>query len=171
MTKLIQTLIAVAALSLATTTTYAQAQSSVEFKKNTFLGMLNPKSWDGPYWWGLNSAVDNLAVSHVSGREVRSDRAGVRAFVISLRLTNLGDSVAGKKSLSLRGADRAADDRVFSVLRELNPSPQPWSIGKGSSVPALAPGAAAELSIVVYQNDSRLVDAQESLLELEVSAE
>jgi hypothetical protein len=171
MSRLLKTLIIVAALGCITTSTQAL---SAEFKYHYFIGMINPKSWDGPWWWGLRSSVADVAVSHVSGREIRSDRAGHRAFAVSFKLSNIGDNVAGRKALVLGGADQSVSDRFLSALRPALPdSAQTWSVGEPAVVAALAPGESAEASIIVYQEATRALDETEqaALVELEVSAQ
>lgn len=171
MSNLVRSIIVAAALCFATSSS-ANALSA-EFKHNYFIGMINPKSWDGPWWWGLRSAVKAVAVSHVSGKEIRSDRRGTRAYRVSFTLVNVGDSRAGEKALVLRAADEAAPDRWLSVLRNADPSPQPWAVGTAATTPALEPGDSAELSIVVYLDASRALDesAQDTLVQLDLSAE
>jgi hypothetical protein len=98
---------------------------------------------------------------------------GQRAFALSFKLVNIGDKSAGRRSLVLRAADQDVSDRWLSALRTAQPSPQPWSVGQEAVVPALAPGEAAELSIIVYQDAALELDedAQSALVELEIEAQ
>lgn len=171
MSNLVRNIIIAAALCFATSSpSYAL---SAEFKHNYFIGMINPKSWDGPWWWGLRSAVKAVAVSHVSGKEIRSDRRGARAYLVSLTLVNVGDGKAGENALVLRAADEGTPDRWLSVLRNADPSPQPWIVGGAAKAPALEPGDSAQLSIVVYLDAPRDLDesTQDTLVQLELVAE
>lgn len=171
MSNLVKSIILAAALCFATSSsTHAL---SPEFIRNTIIGMINPKSWDGPWWWGLHSAVKGVAVKHVSGKEIRSDRRGARAYLVSFTLINIGDSKAGEKALVLQAADASGSDRWSSVLRNANPSSQAWTIGAAGTTPALDPGESADVSIVVYVDASRALDeaVQDSLILLDLSAE
>jgi hypothetical protein len=132
-----------AALCLAPGTSQA---ASTSFDYNYFLGMIKPQSWDGPYWWGLRTAVEELVVSKAVTREVRSDRAGYAAIEVSFRVVNTGRSQAGERGLLLH-ASADPQPQPWQVLSE---GDAPWIIGDEVRVAALAPGEATEVSALVY---------------------
>lgn len=137
----------IAALWLAPGTSFAAANS---FNYYYFLGKINPQSWDGPYWWGLRTSIEELVVSRVDTREVRSDRAGYVAVELSFRVVNTGRAQAGERGLLLHAS--AAD-----------PQPQPWClsepgawiIGEDVRAHSLAPGESAQISTIVYLQAER----------------
>lgn len=137
--------ILLAALWLSPGTSHAAAKS---FDYYYFLGKINPQSWDGPYWWGLRTAIGELVVSRVDAREVRSDRDGYLAVELSFRVVNTGRIQAGERGLLLHASE--------------DPSPQPWRperceaddaawiIGEDVRAHSLAPGESAQISTIVY---------------------
>lgn len=165
-------LLVVAALCFTPATSRAAPKT---FDYYYFLGKINPQSWDGPYWWGLRTAVEELVVSRAVTKEIRSDRVGFAAFAVSFKVVNAGTRVAGVKALSLHAAVEPEPTpwRLRSEASE--PQPVPWVVGAEARVRALLPGEAAELTSVIYLSERalRALGTGDELppVELEISAQ
>lgn len=140
-------LVFLAALWLSPGTSHAAANS---FDYYYFLGKINPQSWDGPHWWGLRTAVEELVVSRVVAREVRSDRAGYVAINLSFRVVNTGRIQAGERGLLLHASEDPQPQPWQPLPEPSEEEPAAWIIGEDVRAQALAAGEATEISTIVY---------------------